>query len=504
MTSPSRQPRTAIDYVSSLSTDQRRRFLNEAYRTDFHCFAHRALIMLHGKVEWNWHHQAMAEWAQQIAEGERRFSMVNLPPRTLKSDIFSAVMPAWILGRNPAAKIICLSHGQDLGEKLAIKTRRVMDSAFYKEAFPATRLTKRALSDLRTDAGGYRTTTSIGGGVTGQGGDFIIIDDPMKADDAESDAVRNGVNDWMSSTLFSRLDDPRTGRMVLVAQRLHQDDPCGRLQEGRAWEVLSIPAIATRPQAYDLGRGRMHTQREGDLVHPVRLSATDLAMLRLQMGERKFEAQYQQAPVPADGSFFRREWLKFDEGGVSRRAGDKVIQSWDVAAKTGDSHDYSVCITAIVRKSQVLVIDVLRARLTFPQLMKAVFQQNELHRPWKLLIEDASAGQQLIQMIEAEQPRGMPLPIKVKPINSKQDRASIASARCERGELVLPTRAPWLDSFVHELMAFPVGRHDDQVDALAHLMTYTQKSPIRAIAPHIAGGRSDFIGFGRDPGAAGD
>ena len=494
------QPRTAIEYVTALPGDQQRRFLNEVYRVDFHCFAQRALIMLHGKVEWSWHHQAMAEWAQQIAEGERRYSMVNLPPRTLKSDIFSAILPAWLLGRNPGAKIICLSHGQDLGEKLAIKTRRIMDAPFYKETFPATRLTKRALADLRTSAGGFRTTTSIDGGITGQGGDFIIIDDPMKADDAESDTIRNGVNDWMASTLFSRLDDPRTGAMVLVAQRLHQDDPCGRLQETGGWEVLSIPAMATTARTYDIGRGRSHTQREGDLLHSERLSAFYLAAQRRRMGERKYEAQYQQAPVPANGSFFKREWLKFDDGLFVRRPGDKVVQSWDVAAKTGEAHDYSVCITAVVRRSQVIVIGVLRARLTFPQLMKAVVDQALLHRPSKVLIEDASAGQQLIQMMEAEQPRGVPLPIKIKPVHSKQDRASIASARCERGELLLPKMAPWLDTFVHELMSFPGGRHDDQVDALAHLMTHTQRGLPPTFAQDHPGGSSDFAGFGRQAG----
>lgn len=224
-----------------------------------------------------------------------------------------------MLGRNPGAKIICLSHGQDLGEKLAIKTRRVMDSAFYREVFPATGLTKRALADLRTSEGGYRTTTSVDGGITGQGGDFIIIDDPMKADDAESDTRPSSVNHWMAGTIFSRLDDPRTAKMVMVAQRLHQDDPFGRLQETEDWEVLSIPVTATTAQTYDIGRGKTHTQLEGDLLYPARLTASHLAMQRRQMGERKYEAQFQQAPVPADGRFFKREWLKFDDGLLVRR-----------------------------------------------------------------------------------------------------------------------------------------------------------------------------------------
>ena len=496
MTEPADNPH---DYINSLSTDVRRRFLNQAIRTDFQCFAFRALSYLHGEIEWNWHHRVMAEWAFAVAEGDKRFSVVNLPPRTLKSDMFSAVLPAWLLGRNPSAKIICLSHSQALAEKFAAATRRIMDSAWYGEAFPRTRLSKRALAALRTPQGGSRLATSIGGGVTGRGGDFIILDDPMKADDAESDAVRNSVNDWLAGTLFTRLDDPRAGAMVVVAQRLHQDDPCGRLQEGGGWDILSIPAIATERTVYDLGRGGRHVQRPGDLLHAERLSLEHLASLRRSMGERKFEAQYQQAPVPADGSFFKREWLRFDDRALASQPGDRVMQSWDVAAKTGEGNDWSVCITALVRRSQVIVVDVLRRRLAFSDLYKAVYDQARLHKPDQLLIEDASAGQQLIQMFQHEQPRGLPLPIPIKAVTSKQERALIGATRCERGELVLPERAPWLDAFVNELMAFPAGRHDDQVDALAHLMAYSQGDYLPPIEMDPTTRPSPFLNFARDP-----
>lgn len=497
----SKKPATAVEYVNALSTDERRRLVNQACRVDFHCFAQRALLHLHGKVEWSWHHQAMAQWAQAILDGDKRFSMVNLPPRTLKSDIFTAILPAFILGQNPRTKIICLSHSQDLGEKLAIKTRRIMDAPFYREAFPATQLTKRAVGDLRTSAGGFRTTTSIDGGITGQGGDFIIVDDPMKADEAESDTVRNNVNDWFASTLFSRMDDPRTGAMVIVAQRLHEDDVCGRLQETGDWEVLSIPAIATSDQAYSIGRGRTHHQKEGDLLHPERLGAAYLAGQRRKMGERKYEAQYQQSPVPADGAFFKRGWLKFDDSVFVRRPGDRVVQSWDVAAKDAETNDYSVCITAVMRRSQILIIDVMRERLTFPNLMRAVEAQAFLHGPDALLIEDASSGQALIQMLEKEKPRGVPLPVAIKPTTSKLDRALIAAARVERGELLLPEKAPWLDAFKHELLSFPAGRYDDQVDAFSHLMKHTQKDYLPRFSVSDALVRpSNFIGAASSSG----
>lgn len=465
-------------FLTSLSPAQITGLANEMARTDFRAFAPRALRELHPEADLNWIHDAMAHLGETIIDGQVRFAMVNLPPRTFKSQIFSVLLPAYILGHNPKAKIICVSYGRDLAESLAASTLKLMDTAWYRRLFPAVTLAKRAVGHLRTSQGGQRLATSIQGGVTGMGGDYIIVDDPLRADDAESDAIRASTNDWIASTLFSRLDDPTSGSMIIVAQRLHQDDPVGRLlSQSDQWHVLSIPAKAAQGAVYEVGFNARHVMRAGDLMHPARLGEAELKQLRFNLGERRFQAQYQQEPVPADGAFFKAPWLLRDVDALAPRSGDRIIQSWDVAGKAGADNDYSVCVTAIQRRSQIILIDVFRERLAFPDLLNAVAAQARRHKPHKILIEDASAGIQLIQMLRNDQPRGVPLPIAMKPIQSKQERAMIAVTRAERGELILPPTAPWAEIFVNELLAFPVGRYDDQVDALAYLMAHTDAEP---------------------------
>jgi len=368
-----------LTYLNTLSAADRQKLFDEMQRTDFRAFARQALHHLVPGLEWNWHVDVLIQAAGKVAhEGEHRL-MVNIAPRMLKSQVFSAVLPAYLLGRNPECRIVCVSYSQDLSETLAADTLRIMDSDWYRRLFPTVSLSKRAVAQIA--------------------------------------------------------------------------------------------------KTYDLGFGHSHTVKPGDLIHPSRFGLTEFNQQRLELGERRFEAQYMQTPVPADGAFFKRGWLLFDQEAMARQPGDTVIQSWDVAAKAGDSNDFCVCVTAIQRRSQVIVIEVLRKRMMFPELYRTVIAQAERHRPEKLLVEDASAGQQLIQMLRAEQPRGVPLPLAMETTRSKEDRAAMALARFEAGGVVLPASASWLETFTSELLSFPAGRHDDQVDAIVHLVNYTIAHP---------------------------
>lgn len=455
-------------------------------RADFPIFAKMALNALVPQFQDNWHIDALLWHGLQVIDGAMRRSIVNAPPRSLKSIIFSSVMPAFMLGQDPGAKIICLSHGQDLADKLARDTLRLMREPFYAELFPDTRLSKFAAENLETTAGGFRLATSMQGGVTGRGGDMIIVDDPMRAGDSHSETVRPRLNTWFDDTLSSRLNNVKTGRMAVVMQRLHQNDLTGHLLENEDWKSFTLPAIAEHDRYYDLGYGRTHLFQAGQSMHEERLPLYALEAMRRMQGSRTFNSQYLQDPAPADGQTFKRAWLK--HGPVVRQPGDKVVQSWDAASKSGDQNDYSVCITAIIRRSEVLILDVFRGRLEFPDLKKKAVELAQLHKPFMLLIEDASAGTQLIQMLKAEQPRGMPLPTAVKAVNNKVDRADIAAARMESGALILPEKAPWLGAFEHELMAFPSSKYDDQVDALSHLMAHTQRSGTVSAIPYFGQG----------------
>lgn len=252
-------------------------------------------------------------------------------------------------------------------------------------------------------------------------------------------------------------------------------------------EVLSLPAVATEAVTYDLGHGRTHTTKVGELLHESRLSLADLNQLRADIGSRNVEAQYQQQPTPADGSIFKRKWLAFVDSPYIRQSGDRVIQSWDMANKAGEANDWSVCVTAVIRRSQLIVIDVFRDRLAFPDLKKKVIALALEHRPGRLLIEDAAAGTQMIQSLQNEEPRGVPLPIAIKADKDKLVRADRAAARIESGALILPSKAAWLDPLVSEMLAFPGGRYDDQVDALSQLLIYTEERalPLRLASPSV-------------------
>lgn len=198
------------------------------------------------------HIEVLASRLQVCLEGGYRRLIVNMPPRTLKSLSVSVAFTAHLLGLDPSKQIICASYGQDLADKLARDSRTIMSSTFYKSLFPRTRLSaqKNSVNDFATTAQGGRMSTSVGGVLTGRGADFIIIDDPLKPEDALSESGRNGTNQWFDNTLLSRLNNKEKGVIIIVMQRLHQDDLVGHVQATGGWEVLLFSAIAEEEEIY--------------------------------------------------------------------------------------------------------------------------------------------------------------------------------------------------------------------------------------------------------------
>jgi hypothetical protein len=205
-------------------------------RTHSPIFVRRVFAELNPGVTYydNWHLRIIMAELEQMRVGDLRRLAVALPPRSLKSIIISVAYVAWLLGHNPATKVIAVSYGQELADKMAFACRQVIQSAWYRRLFPATRLAhgRQGLSAWETSAGGGRFSTSVGGVLTGFGADYIIVDDPMKPDEALSDAERAKINDWVKHSLFTRLDDKRNGRIVVVHQRLHEDDVIGHIMGG--------------------------------------------------------------------------------------------------------------------------------------------------------------------------------------------------------------------------------------------------------------------------------
>ena len=213
---------------------------------DLASFAKRSIteVMPGLALEWNWHLDLMCDRLTRLATGEINKLLICVPPRSLKSLICSVVYPAWLMGRNEGERVLCISYAQPLAEDFARQSRQIVDSSFYKAAFD-TRLSseRRAVEQFETTAGGGRIASSVHGTITGRGGDFIILDDPMKPEEAMSELGRKGVLDWMSSTLASRPNSKKNARMLVIMQRLHEDDVAGSLMAQGGWEQLD-PARA--------------------------------------------------------------------------------------------------------------------------------------------------------------------------------------------------------------------------------------------------------------------
>ncbi|HYC99382.1 phage terminase large subunit [Brevundimonas sp.] len=255
-------------------------------------------------------------------------------------------------------------------------------------------------------------------------------------------------------------------------QRLHEADLAGHLLEAGGWDHLNLPALAEIDEDVPLGGGRTYDRAAGEPLHAAREPRTVLEDLRRTMGSAAFSAQYQQAPVPPSGLMIDRSWLKTYDGPPEPQPGDRIVQSWDCASKDGVLSDWSVCITALLRKRQVYVLDVYRNRLIFPDLHRQAIALARRYGATAILIEDAASGTQLIQQLHRDQPYGVPMPLAPKALGDKVTRMSGASQRIEAGELLLPAEAPWLAEFQREVLAFPSGRHDDQVDALSQLLNW--------------------------------
>jgi hypothetical protein len=277
---------------------EHRRALSALLRQNFDAFAEKAFATLAPGQTFvpAWYLQAIGWRLEQVRCGELRRLIINLPPRSLKSVLASVAFPAFVLGHDPSQRVICVSYSGDLAKKHANDFRAVMEASWYRALFPAARIGRKdSETEIEMTARGFRLATSVGGTLTGRGAQIIVIDDPLKPEDALSEPKRTAANQWFNSTLMSRLDDKRTGAIVIVMQRLHVDDLTGFVRSlADDWTVLSLPAIATVDEEIPLSATEAHLRRISDVLAPGREPLWVLEELRQQLGSDAFSAQYQQ------------------------------------------------------------------------------------------------------------------------------------------------------------------------------------------------------------------
>ena len=420
----------------------------------------------------NWHVDAIVHQLMRVQAGDTSRLLINQPPRSLKSISVSVAYVAWLLGHDPTRRVIVVSYSSEFAAELHRQFRMVIDTSWYRALFPAMRPARDSGTELVTTAGGSRYATSVGGTLTGRGADFIVLDDPHKAEEAMSELARRRVIDWYAGTLVSRLNDKENGPIIVVMQLLHEDDLAGHLLGQGGWQHLDLPAIAVEDCVIPIGHGKQITRRRGEVLHAERESREVLDHIRAEIGSLMFSAQYQQRPVPVEGNLIQRNWFRLYDRPPQPGPRDHVAQSWDIAMMTGETNDFSVCTTWRLVGPNYYLIDVFRARLQYPDLRRKVASLAARHGAGTILIENAGPGMTLLQDLRRGLPPGMTNPIGQKPEGSKTDRMVAQSAKIEAGHVYLPKEADWLDSFLLELLAFPHGRHDDQADSVSQFLKW--------------------------------
>lgn len=443
---------------------------------DLASFAQRSIMeMMPGlDLQWNWHLDLICDRLMAQAEGKIPRLLICVPPRSFKSMLCSVIFPAWLLARDDATDVLCCSYAQPLADDFGRQTRHLMDTPFYRNTC-RTRISpeRRAAEQFETTGGGGRVAASRQGTITGRGGEYIILDDIMKPEEAQSEGARQGVMDWLRGTLVSRPNNKADVRMLLVMQRLHEEDPAGHMFAQGGWETVILPALALEDEEHHYqvaGRACVKRREAGEPLHPERESRETLEQVQRDMGSIVFEAQYQQNPLPAGGHLIKRDWFGVYDA-FERPAMQRIILSIDTGIKTGAKHDFSAIIALGERDGKLFVLDVWRGKLEMPELCRKVIELRDRHRPERVIIEDKGSGTPLMQALRAMWFYEF---IAYVPRGSKEDRVNAIAPAIENGSVFLPRMAPWLDDFLHEVCGFPAAKHDDQVDALSQGISWFQ------------------------------
>jgi len=419
------------------------------------------------------HFRALAHMLERAAEGTIRRLLIAIPPRHGKSLLASVALPAWILGRDPTRKIICASYGDLLAKDFSTRTRDLLRSPNYSAVFPDVELDAGGAStvELRTTAKGYRLATTVQGAVTGKGAHFIIIDDPLKAVEAESETLRHDVYEWTKGSLMTRFDNPAEGAMIVIHQRLHQDDLIGRLRADGGWEYLEMPGECLEPRQFDIGGGEIWNFRSGDLLYPERFDRVALDQLRFDLGEAQFNAQILQRPAPPGGNLFRLKHFQRYE--TAPQQFEAIVQSWDPAMTDSETSAYTVCTTWGILGRRLFLIDVFRKRLDYPQIEPAIVSMRMKYNATAIVVESSGVGRAIASSLDRRKDmrRGRDL-FWINPRLGKLERAMAQTPKIERRRVYLPVSAPWLEAFEAELATFPLSKYCDQVDSMVHFFTF--------------------------------
>lgn len=413
--------------------------------------------------------QRLEKFSEQVANKESPRLMLFMPPRHGKSTLASVAFPAWHLGRHPHHEFISCSYSGSLAMSFSRKVRQLLREPVYKNVFEKSRLDKdsQSIESWQTTQGGGYVAAGVGGGITGKGANVLVIDDPVKnREDAESDNNREATWDWYTSTAYTRLSPG--GGILVILTRWHDDDLAGRLlkqaEDGAdQWEVIRYPAIAEIDENF---------RKQGESLHPERYNVDALEQIRKAIGPRDWSALYQQNPVSDEGDYFSRDMIRYYEYDEIDTAELNYYCAWDLAIGQRDRNDYSVgIVVGIDEYDHLYVVDVVRGKYDGFELVEQILDLYETWRPGIVGIERGHIEMALGPFLQKRtRERGLSeayfKDLKVGR-RDKEARARAIQGRMQQGMVYFPKDAVWTGTMVAELLRFPNGTHDDQVDALA-------------------------------------
>jgi predicted phage terminase large subunit-like protein len=420
-----------------------------------------------------WFHRAICDEVQKWISGETKRLMIFVPPQHGKSQLVSRVLPAFILGKNPDARVAACSYGSEFASGFNRDVQRIIDSDKYREIFPETRLSGKGVRSLDNgkfirnadsfevvDKKGTYYAVGVGGPLTGRPVDYGIIDDPIKdRAEASSQVYRDRLWDWYTDVFSTRLHN--NSRQLLMHTRWHEDDLAGRLldRERKRWKVICYRSIKEQGD-YD----RYDKRNVGDVLWPDRHSKERILELK-EKSERTFISLYQQRPAAQEGGLFLRKWWKFWD---DLPAMDRILTSWDCTFKETGS---SFVVGQVWGKAgaNAYLIDQVRGKWDFPATVEQIRRlQNQYPMCREVLIEEKANGAAIISTLRNEISGIIP----VTPHESKEARASAVSHAIEAGNVWLPSKrnAEWIEEAIEELSVFPNGLNDDIVDSLTQAL----------------------------------
>ena len=471
-------------------------------------------------LKWNWHLGIMCRELEMVFRGETKRLVISVPPGTAKSLLVSVFWPAWVWLHRPQEQTLHVTNHPSLAYRDSKRMSRVVDSAAYRALvkFQCERMGVGWVIDKKSgetrpwrvgggtnsvekwenECQGFRECVSIGSTVTGKRADGLVIDDPIDAKDVIAGSVAQiaariiGVNETYENVLKSRVNDANNAYIILIMQRLHVNDLAGHMISKGARHVV-LPMLSFEPDD-PMRHPDDPRPQGGQSIQEDRFSSDTIAQLRQDMVHRHWLAQYQQQPTDADGQLYRRDWLKFHKLDGQRHEFDEVAITVDCTFKDAQTSDFVVMQVWGRIGAKMYMLDQVRDRMSYVQTRAAlVLLRNKWPRTGLVLVEDKANGSALI----AEFQDVIPGILGYNPKSaSKYARAELATVSWEAGQVYLPDPAiaPWIHTFIEELIKFPGAANDDQVDAMAQLfLHWLDKTKIVAIDPLIQWG--DFLDF---------